>query len=146
MKRTRSATPRWQGALVRQLVLFFRQRHAGDVGATGFREIEAKAAPARADVENLHAGLDVELGGEMALLGQLRVFQRAVIGLEIGAGILPVAVEEEVVELARQIVMVGDVVLGLADRIVLVDALDQLAHANRRPWPPWAWNRFRHCA
>ena len=68
----------------------------------------------------------------MALLGKLGILERAVVGLEIGAGILPVAVEEEIVELAREIVVMGDVVLGLADRIVLVDALQHLAKAIGR--------------
>ena len=96
------------------------------------REVEAEPAPAGADVEHLHAGLDVELRGEVALLGELRIFQRAVVGLEIGAGILPVAVEEEIVERAREIVVVGDVVLGLADGVVLVDALHRDAHGIGR--------------
>src|SRR5262249_8825971 len=47
--------------LVRELVLFLRQRHAYDPRIAGFGKIEAEPAPARTDVENLHAGRDGEL-------------------------------------------------------------------------------------
>src|SRR3546814_1980236 len=46
---------------------------------------------------------------------------------EVGAGVLPVGVEEEVVELARQVVVVGDVLLRFADRVVLLQAPDVAA-------------------
>ena len=48
--------------------------------------------------------------------------------LEVGAGILAVAVEEEVVELVLEVVVVGDVALRLADRIVLLDRPDPALH------------------
>ncbi len=57
----------------------------------------------------------------MSLLGELRVLERGIGCLEIGAGILPVAVEEQVIERARQIVVMGDIGFRLADRIVLVE-------------------------
>ena len=38
-------------------------------------QIEAEPAPARADVEHALARLDGELGGEVALLGELRLLQ-----------------------------------------------------------------------
>ena len=47
--------------------------HVGELG-----EIEAEPAPAGADVEHALAGLDGELGGEVALLGELRLFERRV--------------------------------------------------------------------
>ena len=77
--------------LVRELVLLFRQRDADDLARRSFREIKPEPAPARADVEDAHAGPDVELGGEVALLGKLRLLERGLRRLEIGAGILPVA-------------------------------------------------------
>ena len=53
---------------------------------------------------------------------------------EIGAGILPVAVQEEVVQLVRQIVVVRDVGLRPRDRIVLMEAPQQrLAEAPGAP-------------
>ena len=111
------------GALGRELVLLLREGDAGDAGAAGLGQVEAEAAPARADVEHLHAGLDVELRRQVALLGELGILEGGLLVLEIGAGILPVAVEEEIVEGAREIVVVGDIGLGLAHGIVLVDAL-----------------------
>ena len=62
---------------VRDLQLFGRQRDAGDVGAGHFSQIEAKAAPARADVEHAVAAPDQQLCGEVTLLGELGVVERA---------------------------------------------------------------------
>ena len=59
-------------------------------------------------------GLEGELGGDVRLLVELRSVEVA-IGIvlgEIGAAILPVAIEEEVVEPVRQVVMMGDVALA----------------------------------
>ena len=53
--------------------------------------------------------LDQQLGGEMALLGELRVVERLVRVLEIGAAILPVGVEEQRVEPPVEIVVMRDV-------------------------------------
>jgi hypothetical protein len=55
----------------------------------------------------------------VALLGCLRLLKRHPFLLEIGAGILPVAVEEQVVEVAIEVVMVFDVALGAGPRIEL---------------------------
>ena len=64
----------------------------------------------------------------MALLGQLRLFQRALAVLEVGAGILPVHVKEKIVELSGQVIVMCDVVLGLAHGIVLMHTPQQLSH------------------
>ena len=45
----------------------------------------------------------------MALLGELGVVERLVGRLEIGAGVLPVGVEEQRIEPAVEIVMMRDV-------------------------------------
>ena len=45
----------------------------------------------------------------MALLGELRVVERLIAGLEIGAGVLLVGVEEQRVEPPVEIVVVRDV-------------------------------------
>ena len=76
-------------------VLFLRQRHAGHVDAELLAEEEAHAAPARADVEDAQTGFQQELGGDVVLLVDLGLLQRLVVGLEVGTGILAVAVEEE---------------------------------------------------
>ncbi len=57
----------------------------------------------------------------MVLLVDLGLLERLIAGLEIGAGILAVAVEEEVVELVVEVVVMRDVALRPADRIVLLE-------------------------
>ena len=64
----------------------------------------------------------------MALLGELRLVERLIGRLEIGAGILPVGVEEERVEPAVEIVVVRDVAPRAAARIELL----QVAGEPRR--------------
>ena len=99
------------GAGVRDLQLFRRQRDAGDVGAGHLGQIEAKAAPARTDVEHAVAAPDQELGGKVTLLGELGIVERRRPAVsEIGAAILLVGVEEEGIEPPVEIVMMGDVV------------------------------------
>ena len=88
-------------APARDGVLLLGQGDARHVDAELAGEEQAHAAPARADVEDLLAGLQQQLGGDVLLLVVLRLLQRLVAGHEVGAGILPVAVEEEVVELVR---------------------------------------------
>ncbi len=85
-------------------------------------KIEPKAAPTGADVENRQSIRKIELGGDVPLLGGLSVLERHGLVLEIGAGILPVAVEEQVVEVPVEVVMVGGVALGTAGGIVVPDA------------------------
>ena len=57
----------------------------------------------------------------MALLAVLGDLQRVVAAAEIGAGVLPVLVEEEVVEPAAQVVVVRHVLARRAQRVVLVE-------------------------
>ena len=64
------------------------------------RKVEGEAAPAAADVEHRLAGTERELGGDVALFGPLRVLETVASLGEISARILPVGVEEEIVELA----------------------------------------------
>ena len=101
----------FQGAAARDGVLFLGEGDAGHVDAELLGEVQAHAAPARADVEHLLAGLQQQLGGDVALLVELGLLERLLAGLEVGAGILPVAVEEEIVELAVEVVVMGDVAL-----------------------------------
>ena len=117
------------------LVLLLRQRDAGDVRAGNLGEIERQAAPAAADVEHRGAGLDAELRREMALLGELRVVERLVRRFEIGAAILLVAVEEEPIKPAVEVVMMRDVVARARSRIELLQAPEQIAHEPRQQGP-----------
>src|SRR3546814_10336981 len=84
---------------------------------------DLEAAPAGADVEQLQARpVEQQLGRQVPLLVRLRLIQALLAAAEVGAGILAVGVEEEVVELAGKVVVVGDVLLRLADRIILLQA------------------------
>ena len=65
----------------------------------------------------------------MALLGGLRLLQRHVGPLEIGAGILHVVVEEELVEFAGEIVVALHVAFGADCGVHLMQAAEGVAHA-----------------
>ena len=58
----------------------------------------------------------------MPLLGDLRLLQRLVAAREVGAGVLPVAIEEQAVEPPVQVVVVRHVAPRAMRRVVLVDA------------------------
>ncbi len=75
-------------------------------------EVEPKPTPAGTDVENSLARLEVELGGEVALLRQLRFIEAFDAVLEVGAGVLHVLVEEERIEAAVEVVVRMDVAAG----------------------------------
>ncbi len=65
----------------------------------------------------------------MLLLAQLRRLQ-ALVGIgEVGAGVLAIGVEEQIVQFARQIVVMGDVAAGTAGRVELFEAAEQPADA-----------------
>ena len=72
-------------------------------------------------------GLDQQLRGEVALLGELRVVERLIRLLEIGAAVLPVGVEEQRVEALVEIVVVRDVVARARRRIELREPPPEIA-------------------
>src|SRR5215211_1812796 len=86
---------------IRQAVLFLRKSDAGDLGSAYLRKVKSEPAPPRSDVQNFHPRLDLHLGGEMPLLGELCIFERLVCVFEIGAGILSVTIEEEIIKRTR---------------------------------------------
>ncbi len=91
-----------------QLRLLPGDGDAGDLDAVMPRGVLGEAAPAAADVQHPHAGLQLELAaGELEL---------AALGLQQAAGVLPVAagVAHGVIEHAFEEV-VAEVVVGLAD-------------------------------
>src|SRR6202166_2785273 len=114
------------------LVLLLRQRDTGHLRAGNFRKIERQTAPAAADIEHLGPGLDAELRREMALLGQLRVVERLILRLEIGAAILLVAVEEQPVKPAVEVVVMRNVVARTRSRIELLQPPEQIAQQPRQ--------------
>ena len=89
--------------------------------------MEGQRAPAAAHVEHLLARPQQQLGRDVALLRPLRLLDILLTGRKVGAGVLPLAVEEELVEGTREVVMVGDVGLGTLRRVELVEAPQQPA-------------------
>ena len=77
--------------------------------------------------------LQHQFGGNVTLLVRLGDFEVVVAIDKIGAGVLLVGVEEEVVKLPREIVVMGRVLAGAAGRVVLVNPPRQLIAPHRRP-------------
>ena len=121
------------GAALRHFELFLRQGQSGHLGAAFAGEIECEPAPARADVEHLLPRAQQQLGRDMPLLVGLRCLEVVLRRLEIGAGILAVAVEEQFVELVGQIVMVLDVAPRAVNRVVLMDRAENPARDIAEP-------------
>jgi hypothetical protein len=95
---------------------------AGDLG-----EIESKPSPAASDIEHTRVRFDPKLRGQVASLGELRIIERLVRSLEIGAAILLIGVEEERVEPAVEIVMVRYIAPGPRRRIELLQSPKAIA-------------------
>ena len=102
------------GALPADLELLLGQRDPEHLAGAGLGERQREPAPARADVEHPHARPQQQLGREVALLVRLRLLEVGVRMGEVGAAVLPVAVQEQIVQPVRQIVVMGDVGLGPA--------------------------------
>jgi hypothetical protein len=116
----------------RQLLL--RQgnpRHPSSVVA---RQRQRHAAPAAADIQHAQVRpVQAQLGGDVTLFGDLGFLQGFVAMAEVGAGVLPVAVQEQAVQPPVQIVMMRDVAPRPRRRIVLVQPPGEVA--QRRPQP-----------
>src|SRR5208282_5312236 len=100
---------RLPGPAGRDAELVLRQGDAGHprVGHAG--EIKRHAAETAADIEHGAAVLQEKLCRNMTLLPLLRVVQRLAGTLEIGAGVLAVCVEEELLSLPAVLVSAGHV-------------------------------------
>ena len=127
------AEARRRGAPRRHLVLLLGQGEPGDVGAAFAGEIERQPAPARADIEHPQSRAQQQLCRDVALLVLLRGVEIVLGRPEIRTGILPVVVEEQLIELVRQIVVVGDVAARARDRVVLVQAPHEAAGGLAQP-------------
>jgi hypothetical protein len=118
-------------------VLFDAQRHTGHVAACLASEMKAKAAPTGPDVQHLEPWtVDIQLGGQQALLLDLRPLQAHARLAEIGTGILHIVVQKEAVQLLRQVVVMGDVPARPLYRIVPLDPASQTQkclRAKRQP-------------
>src|SRR5215468_11968625 len=110
-----------KGAATGHRMLLLGEGDSGDVDAELLAEEKPQAPPARADVEHALAGLEQHLGRDVPLLVELGLLERLIARLEIGAGILAVAVEEKVVKLVLEVVVMRHVALCGANRIVLLE-------------------------
>ena len=128
--------PRLARALARERELLARQGDARDFGAADAGEIKREAAPAAADIKHAIALFDHQLGGDMALLCELRFVERRGAVLEIGAGILQVVVEKEFVEPAVEIVMMRHIAACAHRRVGFENVLQTAAQGRQRLEPP----------
>ncbi len=95
-------------ALVGQLHLRPAQGDAGGVNAVLPGRVQDEAAPAAADVEEALPGLQAQLAADEVQLAELRRLEVGSAIGEVPAGVDHPAVEEEPVEVVRDIVMVAD--------------------------------------
>ncbi len=95
-------------ALLSHLPLLFAERAAVALDAVFLCGLDEQVAPAAADVEELHARLQVELLQDVVDLVLLRGLKRVVVVLEIGAGVAQRRVEPELVEVVAEVVVAGD--------------------------------------
>ena len=102
-----------------QRMLFRRQGHAHDIDAVIARQSDRHAAPATADVEHAHTRFEQKFLCNMAFLGLLRLIQSHVGMLEIGAAILPIRVQKQVIQFTRQVIVMRHIGARLVDRVEL---------------------------
>lgn len=90
-----------------RLVLVVAEGEADDVDIVFFVGAEHGRTPAAADVEQRHARLQVAFAEREVDLGPLRLLERHVLALEVGAAVGHARIEEQQKE------VVGQVVVGL---------------------------------
>src|SRR5450631_3522414 len=112
-------------------LLLPRKRDAGNFSSGGLGKIKPQTAKAATDIQRLMSLVDQQFGGDMALLGELRLLQALAGPLEIGAGILPIRVQKEIGKPMVQIVMACDI-LGRPESVV---ALMEISNRDARPVP-----------
>ena len=104
---------------LRDLLATIQGTAAAHLGAAFAGKVEREATPARADVEHPLSRAYLQLGRYVSLLVELGAVKVVAAVIEVGAGILTVLVEEQLVQLVRQVIMVGCVLPGARYRIVL---------------------------
>src|SRR5579859_5256757 len=101
------------------------------MGAGFARQMNGKAAPARADLRDRHTRFQLQLAGGVNQLVALRLFQSLMFGIaKVGAGILHLIIEKQTVEFGRDVVMMAGVGGGKSDRVRLMPATEAA------PYPP----------
>ena len=104
------------------VVLLGGEGDAGDVGAVALGHEAREAAPAAADVEDGHAGVEFEFAADEVELGLLGLVEGAGAVAPEGAGVDHAAVEHGLVELVAAVVVAVDVVGGAAAVLEVGDA------------------------
>ena len=100
---------RLRRALSGKLELLDGQCDAEHIHVRDAVQVQRQPAPAAADVEHLHAGLETQLGRNMRLLVELGLLDRVGGVGEVAAAVLQVFVEEEPVEVIADVVVVRDI-------------------------------------
>src|ERR1700730_13421239 len=118
------------GPLLRNSHLFVEKIDADNRNLGVLREIETEPAPSASDVENLEAGPQQQLGGNVPLLGELRIVERSVAAFEISARILQVGIQKQAIDAIIDIVMMGRIAMRPPEGIALKDS------ARKRPQCP----------
>ena len=85
--------------------LVLAERQADDVDVVFLDRAQHRGAPAAADVQQRHPGLQPQLAQRQIDLGDLRLFQRHVVALEVRAAVGLRRIEEEPEEVVRQVVV-----------------------------------------
>ena len=113
------------------LQLFVRKRDARHLCAMVARQRQRQPAPATTDVQNPHPRCNQKLARDMRRLGLLCGFKGLARISEIGAGILPVGVQKEIVDFWRQIIMMRHIALRAPGGVGLIQPPPPLAqHAH----------------
>ena len=99
------------------------------------REIQPQATPAGPDIQHVKPGPQQQLRRDVPFLEDLRFIQGFGARGEIGAGILPVGIEKEIVEIARQVIVVRHIGARAVDRIVMQPANAQRIQPGPDPPP-----------
>ena len=84
------------------------ERDAEDADAVVLRRVPDHAAPAAADVEQPHTGLQPDLAGDEVVLVRLRLLEGGVLGREARAGVGHRRSEHPLVERVRHVVVIAD--------------------------------------
>lgn len=113
------------GPKVRVLQLFLREGDSRDFNTMLLCQGQSKSSPPRTDIKNLLPRMEQKLGGEMAFFQFLAFLKCFIPSSEIAAGVLPVLIEEEVIEMARKVIMPCDVAPGAGRGVDLEEASEK---------------------
>ena len=114
-------------------LLVTAQRQAEDVDVVALQRAVDRGAPAAADVEQRHAGLQSELAEGEVDLGELCFLERHVVALEVRAAVGLGRIEEQSEEVVGQVVV----------RLDVLEMRLQIRRSGRCFWQDPAFRRVR---